>query len=165
MFKDIPGWEGQYQVDELGTVRAYRLLQDNTHLVTPQTDKDGYKIVRLHDLGTGRTAMFRVHRAVALAFIPNPYNKRCVNHIDNNPANNDVSNLEWCTHKENTAWCHTQHRDRHRCRRVTIYDDLGNLVGTYTSTVQAAKCTGLSRKDLYKGKRGYIIYLGEKVVV
>lgn len=47
MFKDIPGWEGQYQVDELGTIRAYRLLQDNTHIVSRRDlykGKRGYTI-------------------------------------------------------------------------------------------------------------------------
>lgn len=52
------------------------------------------------------------HRAVALAYIPNPDNKPCINHIDNNPLNNNVENLEWCTKQENTDWMAIQGRNK-----------------------------------------------------
>lgn len=61
--------------------------------------KDGYYRVTLRK--NGKYCTFTVHRLVAQAFISNPYNKPQVNHIDENKANNHVSNLEWATAKEN----------------------------------------------------------------
>jgi hypothetical protein len=49
---------------------------------------------------------FLVHRLIAIQFIPNPENKPCVNHKDSNRLNNDISNLEWCTHSENNSHAH-----------------------------------------------------------
>ena len=59
-------------------------------------DRCGYKEVILNG------KMERVHRVVAEMFIPNTLNKKCVNHKDGNKLNNNVENLEWCTHSENT---------------------------------------------------------------
>ena len=59
-------------------------------------DKCGYREVSIN--GT----MERIHRIIALCFLENNENKKCVNHIDGNKLNNNVSNLEWCTHSENT---------------------------------------------------------------
>lgn len=61
--------------------------------------KKGYKECFVYD--SGELKAFYVHRLVAKAFIPNPDNKPQVDHIDGNPSNNDVSNLRWCTNKEN----------------------------------------------------------------
>ena len=62
-------------------------------------DKDGYERVVLTKDGIRKT--YLVHRLVATAFIPNPENKTTINHIDGNKRNNNVSNLEWATEKEN----------------------------------------------------------------
>jgi len=63
-------------------------------------NKDNHKavVVKHH----GKNYMVRIHRLVALAFIPNPENKPCVHHIDGNPLNNFVSNLMWVTEEEHT---------------------------------------------------------------
>lgn len=64
------------------------------------TVASGYRKVMLRN--TGSYKFFLVHRLVGLAFIPNPENKPCVNHIDGDKKNNAASNLEWCTYSENT---------------------------------------------------------------
>ena len=61
--------------------------------------KNGYR--RIHVSHDGVGYKFLVHRLIAEAFIPNPENKPCVNHIDGNKQNNCAENLEWCSHSEN----------------------------------------------------------------
>ena len=108
IWKDIKGYEGLYQVSNLGRVKS---LARTIYKVdgTTQTFKDkirsatfngrGYLQVGLSKEGSYTT--FKVHRLVANTFIPNPYNKTQVNHIDGNKDNNHRSNLEWCNHKYN----------------------------------------------------------------
>lgn len=68
-------------------------------VVKPQTSQNGYVRVELWQCGQGKK--YLVHRLLAQAFIPNPENKHQVNHIDGNPQNNTISNLEWVTQSEN----------------------------------------------------------------
>lgn len=70
--------------------------------INPHRDQYGY--ARIHvELSNGKRKGLYVHRLLAMAFIPNPDNKPCVNHIDCNKQNNSLDNLEWCTHKENSV--------------------------------------------------------------
>lgn len=99
---------GKYMVSNLGRVksvaRATKFYHLDEDMILKQRDGSSrgnttYKEVTLWD--NGRQVDVEVHRLVAVAFIPNPDNLRCVNHIDGNGSNNNVSNLEWCSHKEN----------------------------------------------------------------
>lgn len=95
---------GRYQVSNKGRVRALNYNHTGkTNLLKPRTTTSKsmgvYFSVTLSK--NGQKHQFLVHRLVATAFIPNPENKPFVNHIDENPSNNSVDNLEWVTHLEN----------------------------------------------------------------
>jgi len=97
-WKPVKGYEGLYEVSDFGNVRTL----DPRHYQTVKTqkkNKDGHMRVWLSRNSKKRP--FFVHRLVAISFIPNPENKPVVNHIDGNPSNNHVSNLEWSTRSEN----------------------------------------------------------------
>lgn len=95
LWKDIKGYEGIYQVSNLGRVK--RVTTDRVLKGCKNTK--GYLKVDLYKNGSQSNK--RIHRLVAQAFIPNPDNTSQVNHIDENKTNNAISNLEWVTSKEN----------------------------------------------------------------
>ena len=68
-------------------------------MLTPRVDAFGYPTIKLYK--NGKKKWYKIHRIVALAFIPNPENKQCIDHINTNKKDNRVENLRWCTVKEN----------------------------------------------------------------
>lgn len=103
---DIDGFNGKYQVSNTGKIRS-TCYKEPRILSQYRIGKDRkYLAVKLYTGGRGTGKNYKVHRLVALAFIPNPDNKEQINHIDRNTFNNNASNLEWCTDSENQrhAW-------------------------------------------------------------
>lgn len=94
IWKDIQGYEGLYQVSNLGNIKSFY-----TGKILKGGNYKGY--LRLNLYKNGVKSMVSIHRLVAQTFIPNPENKPEVNHIDEDTTNNMVSNLEWMTSKEN----------------------------------------------------------------
>lgn len=100
IWKDIPGYEGKYEVSNLGRVRSLKF--NKTKILKQDTNKRGYKRVNLYK--NGKKKNYWVHRLVAIAFISNPNNYKEVNHKDENTSNNNVKNLEWCTREYNNNY-------------------------------------------------------------
>lgn len=116
VWKPIKGYEGRYEVSNLGNVRSLPVVryQPSSHKdvmmykrhpgkkLTPTENGHGYLLVGLYDGGKGKNHY--IHRLVAEAFVNNPDNLPNVNHKDFNRSNNSADNLEWVTQKENTMY-------------------------------------------------------------
>lgn len=99
IWRDVVGYEGYYRVSNLGNIFSIR---SNRNLTSTDDDIYGHQKVFLYVSGKRKT-MF-VHRLVAIAFLPNPNNYPAINHKDENPRNNSLDNLEWCTYKYNNNY-------------------------------------------------------------
>jgi hypothetical protein len=118
IWKDVIGYEGYYQISNLGKVKKLRREVLNKKGTLIRIDPERLNKTHLNKLRgnyyvtdlrvRGQRKTFQIHRLIAIAFIPNPENKRYVNHIDHNPMNNSLDNLEWVNQMENT--CHAQKR-------------------------------------------------------
>lgn len=87
-----------YEISNYGRIKNTK----TNHIVKPDKEEKGY--CRLSIKVNGKKKHFAVHRLVAIAFIPNPENKKQVDHIDNNKTNNRVENLRWVSNKENAQY-------------------------------------------------------------
>lgn len=111
IWKPIKGYEGYYQVSNLGNVRSLdrivtysnnKIYLYKSRIRKPYKDRGGYLTCDLRKNSKGKNA--KVHRLVAEAFIPNPNNLPQVNHRDEDKTNNHVENLEWCDGKYNVNY-------------------------------------------------------------
>ena len=141
VFKDVPGYEGLYQVSNLGNVKS--LITGK--ILSPGIDKGGYLKVSLYKSGEYKKLL--VHRLVAIAFIPNPSNYPEVNHKDENKQNNCVDNLEWCTSQYN--------REYSFAKQVGQFDLNGNLIKVWPSTREVARQLGYYQSSISDCCRGY----------
>lgn len=147
IWKDIKGYEGKYQISNLGNVRS--LYDENQICKTPRTkmlrlcERNGYCTIVLSMKGKRKS--FQVHRLVAETFIPNTKNKPFINHIDENRKNNNVNNLEWCTQLENVK--HSLHKK---------IGSMVNYVGKSGEKYIRIKNNKYEVSIYYKGKRYYV---------
>ena len=114
--------------------------------------RKGYKRVSL--CIDGIVQRLTVHRMVADVYIVNPLDKKYINHIDNNPSNNNVSNLEWCSHSENMLHCHKQGR----CSNLEASKKASEVKLTDAITFFKLKLESNFVKVVSRGRRNYVSY-------
>lgn len=136
-FVKIEGFEN-YEVSNLGKVRNMKTGK----ILKPQPDKDGYLRLGLYE--NNKKKKLFLHRIIATTFIDNPEGKPCVNHIDENKLNNDLSNLEWCTVRENIIHGTRTKRVAEKLSQKVIQLDLNdNILNVFKSMRQAERETGI----------------------
>ena len=165
IWKDVKGFEGRYQVSNLGRVRSLDWHGHKGRILKQKIGKlwGYYRLNLAH--ADGYIKSVNVHRLVAIAFLPNPDNLPEINHKDENKLNNVVclnpdgsidtehTNLEWCTGLYNLRYGTRIERmqkliNEPRMRAVSQYDFDGNLLHTYKSLAEASEKTGISIRSI-----------------
>lgn len=160
-WRDIDGYNGFYQVSNTGKVRSMvfrnnqAFIQRIKELKTVTNDKNRVHISLYKD---GKRKNIAVHRLVAKAFIPNDENLPEVNHIDGNPSNNVVTNLEWCTRKQNAKHAYDHDLNRFKTfneshKKKVIRDD-GVLYESIRECAREIGVTQRSLNDVLQGRKG-----------
>ncbi len=149
IWKEVPDFNGKYLASSCGRIKnmqpmkSDRYHHDSPYIVGISTTKRGYKRVVIRYLGEKIT--LSIHRMVAKAFIPNPDNKSDVNHIDGNPSNNNLDNLEWCTSSENKLHSLKIGTSKPTSSKKVINIKNGRI---FDSIKEAAESIGMRRANL-----------------
>ena len=160
-WKSIAGYEGLYEVSDLGRVKS--LKHGKEKILKPWNTNDGYLLVAL--CKDGHIKRTYVHRLVAEAFIQNPNNLKTVNHRDEVKTNNTVGNLEWMSLKDNLNYgTHNKRMAESLSKQVQMFDkSTGELLETFPSICEAERVTGINQgnicsccKGKYKSSGGYV---------
>lgn len=166
IWRDIKGYEGLYQVSNLGRVKSLDRTDFNGHHRKERTLKilrntKGYLQISLFKNRTHKR--YLIHRLVADAFIQNKNNLPCVNHKDENPLNNCIDNLEWCTYKYNSNYgTINRKRGESHSKPVIQYTLDGQFVKEYPSAREAERQTGIKFTQISACCNGKYEYSGGK---
>lgn len=177
-WRDVAGYEGLYMVSNYGRVkslpRVYRsgrshslIKMTEERLLSIDQGKNGYISVALTK--NANTKRFLVHRLVAQAFIQNPDNLPCINHLDRDRSNNSVDNLEWCTQQQNLLYPPTRkaisasQTNGGHSKSVIQYTLDGEFVQEWPSTREIQRKLGYFQTNIsscclgkYKQAYGYL---------
>lgn len=168
IWKDIEGYDGRYQVSDLGRVRSQdwrvpssegRTRVIKGRILKPQPDKYGYMRVNLY--ADTHMKAHQVHRLVASAFIPNPCHHEQVNHRNEQKTDNRADNLEWCDVKYNITYgnrsrkvSETRINGAMLGKAVEQLTTDGQHVSTYRSINEASRATGADNSVIIRCCKG-----------
>lgn len=156
VWKDIKGYESLYQISTLGNVKTLARQKVKEHILSPENNK-GYLRVSLSK--NNKKKHYFIHKLVAEHFIPNDKNLPEVNHKDENPLNNSVDNLEWCTHRYNLLYGSRRKKVIEKERKpVNQYTSDGYFIKTHYSMQSAGRFINKNTSAICmccKGKQKY----------
>jgi len=124
------------------------------HRILPSNIRNGYYSVSLYNNDTKKSLTASIHRLVAMAFISNPDNKKCVNHINGIKTDNRVENLEWVSYKENTKHAAQTKLWKPNTKKVDQYTKDDVYITTFQSIKEAENKTGVPNRQISKVCRG-----------
>lgn len=147
IWKDIKGYEGLYQVSNLGNIKSLNYNKTGKEKILKPT-KQSCNYLRITLSKNGKGKIFLIHRLVAETFLPNPYNLPQVNHKDENTENNCVENLEFCDRKYNINWGtgvkrSAKNRTNGKCSKAVLqYDLVENFIKEFPSLKEVQRQLG-----------------------
>lgn len=171
--KDVKGYEGLYQVSNFGRIKSLHKIRnrgDNADgIMKTYLIHGNYIAIKLKK--NKESKAYLIHRLVAISFIPNPEDKRTVNHIDGNKLNNHVNNLEWNTHSENLHHAYNNGLSVYRayrkdtgihirCRSVIQINIDGSVMAEFESLKEAEEKTGIKQTNISNVCRGKRLVAG-----
>lgn len=150
LWREMPGYYNIYYFSTKG-----RVWNDiHRRFIKPQLNSHGYPSVRLSFNGKGRTV--EIHRIEALLFKDNPYCLPVVRHLDDNPLNNDINNLEWGTYSDNFEDAKRNGHWDNRLRPIIAINNDTGIGYYYSSCTEACNGLGYSSATITQGlKDGY----------
>lgn len=158
IWKKINGYNGIYWVSDEGEVRSIDRARYKGQLLKSWADKDSYLRVGLYK--NKKRNWLGIHRLVAQAFIPNPNNYPQINHIDENPKNNRVENLEWCDPKYNVNYGNRNKRmiknrkGKTAPKPIIQFDLDGNFIKEWASGMEAFRALKIRPCCIFNCCRG-----------
>jgi hypothetical protein len=149
IWKDIPSYEGLYQISNLGNVKSLYRIANNNHIIyekilKPQKNYNGYLIVNLYK--NNRMKAKLIHRLVGKTFVDNPNNYNYINQIDKNKSNNNANNLEWCTQSYNVIYS--------KGRKINQYDKNNNFIKTWNSIADIKRTLNIDNGSIVRCCKG-----------
>ena len=182
IWKSVKDYEGLYEVSNKGNVKTiphyvntrYNKREVKGKILKPTKNNNGY--IRVGLSKNGKQIIYSIHRLVAIAFIENVNNLRCVHHRDSNKHNNNLENLEWISIKDNTKRAYLDGlfkpvsptkgkfgKDNHRSKQIAQFTKNNELIAEFEGARDAMRKTGIDNRLISKviaGKnktaKGYI---------
>ena len=155
IWKYIDGYDNKYQISNLGRVKSFKLKCEK--ILTPQINKKGYLCIGL--CKNSKIKMTRIHRLIAFYFIPNPENKRCINHKNSIRTDNRIGNLEWATYSENNFHAYNIGNrigsalgkfgiNNPSSKKIYMFNKNGEHISSYASLAEASLKTNINAGNI-----------------